>query len=158
MVPLAFVIVLVLLLLVASLLARRRSVAFRVPATVESIRSVVARVHESAQQARLDEQALFQCRLALDEACTNIIEHAYANDPAGEIEVVVKVGDGICAIHLIDFGEAYDPAQVSSPPIGEGIEKASPGGLGLYLMRTVMDEVYYSSSPRGNRLIMVKRR
>jgi serine/threonine-protein kinase RsbW len=152
----ALVVVLALLVVIA-LVVRRRRVVFRVPARVESIRPVVARVSEVARRARLDEDAIFQCRLALDEACTNIIRHAYADDPSGEIEVVVEAGEGICTVHLIDFGEPYDPDQIPAPPIGSRVEESSPGGLGLYLMCAVMDEVRYTPGTRRNRLVMVKR-
>lgn len=152
----AFVVVIAVLLLAAMIMVRRRETVFRVPATVESIRAIVARVSQSAEQARLTEQAIFQCKLATDEACANIIEHAYG-ESGGEIEVILKVRDGL-HIHLIDFGNAYDPSQVPYPAIGESIETMSPGGLGLYLMRSVMDEVHYEPGPQGNRLTMIKRR
>ncbi len=108
--------------------------------------------------ARLGEQEAFACRLALDEACVNIIEHAYANDAGGEIEVTIQGKPGVCTICLTDFGESYDPEKVATPRFGGDLDAASPGGLGLYLMRTMMDEVQYVVSPYGNSLIMVKRR
>lgn len=156
--PLIFLGALVLLMLVAAILARRRRHVFRVPARMESIRVVVAKVRQKAEQVQFDEQAIYQCRLALDEACTNIIEHSYADKPDGEIEVVIRTHDGELSIQLTDFGEPYNPAIVPTPQIGERIENARPGGLGLYMMRTVMDEVSYTPGPRGNSLVMVKRR
>jgi anti-sigma regulatory factor (Ser/Thr protein kinase) len=145
------------LLISASLMSRRRIVRMRVPARLDSIRPVIALASELGRQARLSDQAIYQCRLALDEACMNIIRHAYPNNPDGEIEVVIEAGWKQCVIQLIDFGESYQPSSVPSPLIGTPLEEARPGGLGLYLMRKVMDEVRYIPGPTRNCLVMVKR-
>ena len=147
-----------LLLAIAVFLMRGRVIRLRVPARFESIRWLAVFVDELAREAQLGERAAFQCRLALDEACTNIIEHAYAGNPAGEIEACIRAGRGVCTIRLTDFGEPYDPTDVAPPPQPGRLDDVTPGGLGLYLMRTVMDDVRYTPSPRGNRLVMVKRR
>src|SRR5574341_1032736 len=130
----AFVVVIAVLLLAAMIMVRRRETVFRVPATVESIRAIVARVSQSAEQARLTEQAIFQCKLATDEACANIIEHAYG-ESGGEIEVILKVRDGL-HIHLIDFGiggcpdglEVQSDLCVRLGKMSEGLVRGARGG------------------------------
>ncbi len=150
--------VLTLLLVVAAWLVRRQSLVLRFPARFESIRALAYLVDEYVRDAQLDEQAAFSCRLALDEAITNIIRHSYAHDPEGEIEARIWVNRGVCEIHLTDFGLPYDPKEVETPQLGRSLDEIEPGGLGLYLMRACMDEVHYTPGPRGNRLILVKRR
>jgi anti-sigma regulatory factor (Ser/Thr protein kinase) len=150
--------VLLAVLLAALLLARRGAVRRRLPARVESIRWLGAVMTRIGREANLSEQAIYQCRLALDEACANIIRHAYDNDPHGEIEAYIQAHDGMCTIHLTDFGKPYDPSRVSTPLDTPSIDDTRPGGLGLHLMHTVMDEVYYTPGPHGNRLVMIKRR
>jgi serine/threonine-protein kinase RsbW len=155
--PWMFAIALFGLLLVAAALTRRHFVRMRVPARVDSIRSVIGIASDLGHKAHLSENSIYQCRLALDEACMNIIEHAYADNPDGEIEVVIEAGRGQCTIQLTDFGEPYHPASIPDPAVGRPIEEVTPGGLGLYLMRRVMDEVRYTPGPRSNCLVMVKR-
>jgi serine/threonine-protein kinase RsbW len=156
--PLVFVVALASLLVGAVLLSRRRTIVKRVPARLESIRPLMQTFGEFASEVRLGDQAIYQCQLAIDEACTNIIRHAYNHDSTGEIEVMFKMaGDG-CTISLTDFGEPYDPTNVPRPQKGQDLENAQPGGLGLYLMHTLMDEVRYTPGLQGNRLVMVKRR
>jgi anti-sigma regulatory factor (Ser/Thr protein kinase) len=145
-------------LIAALLLARRQAIHRRLPARVESIRWLGAVLTRIGREANLSERAIYQCRLALDEACANIIRHAYDNDPQGEIEAYIQARDGMCTIHLTDFGKPYDPAHVNLPHDNVSIDDTRPGGLGLHLMRTVMDEVHYTPGPHGNRLVMVKRR
>jgi serine/threonine-protein kinase RsbW len=155
--PWMFASVLFAVLIIAAIVSSRRVVRVRVPARLDSIRPVIALASDLARQARLSEKAIYQCRLALDEACMNIIEHAYADDPNGEIEVVIETGRGRCSIQLTDFGESYNPGSVPEPGVGNPIEEVQPGGLGLFLMRKVMDEVRYIPGPHSNCLVMVKR-
>jgi serine/threonine-protein kinase RsbW len=145
------------LLLLATLIARRRTVEARLPARLESIRTVSEMVMKYARRAHLDEQEAYQCKLAVDEACSNIIRHAYGGDPDGKFDVAIQINAGVCEIRLTDYGEPYDPQDIPPPAMGNKIEDAQPGGLGLYLIRTVMDDVRYTPDPRGNRLVMVKR-
>jgi serine/threonine-protein kinase RsbW len=156
--PWVYLLTLGIFLVIANQLSRQRSIVMRIPARHESIRSLWEMLSRLIREARLDDQAAFHCRLALDEACVNIIEHAYANNPAGVIEVAIRTAPGCCTISLTDFGEPYDPAQIPSPKLDQPIDEVEPGGLGLYLMRTLMDEVRYTPGPHGNSLIMVKRR
>jgi serine/threonine-protein kinase RsbW len=157
--PLVFVAILAALLGLATVATRRqRRWSVRVPARLESIRGVVQVAMEAAQQAGLGDEAAFHCHVALDEACVNIIEHAYGNTLTGEMDVEVVASDGECVIALTDYGRSYDPGSVPLPPIGTRLEDVQPGGLGLLLMRSFMDATYYTPSANGNRLVMVKRR
>ncbi len=149
-----------LLVLTASLLAlvdRRRIVKVSIPASLDQIRKLAAMVETLAVGANLGDEAVHQCRLAVDEACTNIITHSYADDPSGVIEVKMIARRGHFEISLTDFGEPYDPALVAPPNIDcWSLDEASPGGLGLYLMHAVMDRVNYTVRPEGNSLVMTK--
>jgi serine/threonine-protein kinase RsbW len=156
--PWLYFLVLGMFLVAANRLFRQRCVTLRIPARYESIRTLWTMLSRLVGEARLGDQAAFACRLALDEACVNIIEHAYANNPAGVIDVAIRTEPGCCTISLTDFGEPYDPDQIARPRLGQSIDQTEPGGLGLYLMRTLMDDVRYRPGPQGNSLIMIKRR
>jgi serine/threonine-protein kinase RsbW len=156
--PLIFICLFAILLAGSSFLFRRHSIVMRVPARYESVRLLAASLSQVVRNARLGEQEAFACRLALDEACVNIIEHAYADQPVGEIELALQAGPGICEIRLTHFGQPYDPSQIRSPEFGVTLDQVRTGGLGLFLMRTLMDDVQYVAGPAGNCLTMVKRR
>jgi len=115
-------------------------------------------VSQFAKSAGLNESEAYACRLAIDEACVNIIEHAYFSNQSGEIEVWLKAGPGVCEICLTDFGQPYNPQEMIPATRAIGLEHARPGGLGLHLINTMMDVVVYRPSPHGNSLLMVKRR
>jgi anti-sigma regulatory factor (Ser/Thr protein kinase) len=91
--------------------------------------------------------------LAVDEACTNVIKHAYKNHTGLPIVVTCKIGATHLEITVQDYGEPADIHNIKPRPLDE----IRPGGLGVYIIRSVMDEVSYSNLPDiGNRLVMSK--
>lgn len=153
--PLAFVMTMAAVLALAILLGRHRHVIIlRLPAQLAYVRLVTDAATQAAKLAGLDERAIGHCHVAVDEACTNIVRHAYADGEGGIIDARIEVRPGICMIVLTDYGKSYDPESVKPPCLGEALQ---PGGLGLYFMRNLMDEVCYTPSESGNRLVMIKR-
>lgn len=128
-----------------------------VAARFENIPGIMEFVTEGAEEAGLDEQAVFHCRMATDEACANIVEHAYGGEDKGDIEVTVRVEPGVCTTTLVDSGRPFDPSSVPPPPVAPDPATIKPGGLGLHLMRKIMDEVSFSFTDGRNVLTMVKR-
>jgi serine/threonine-protein kinase RsbW len=94
---------------------------------------------------------------AVDEACSNIIEHAYGGEGLGVIEVTVGIGKNELTVSLRDFGRPFTPEEVPEPDIHAELEDQPGHGLGLYFIRKWMDEVKFEFSPeQGNVLTMVK--
>lgn len=115
-------------------------------------------VKQAACDCGLDEREVYAVQMATDEACSNIIEYAYHGDPGGTIEIDCRPNDGALQIVIRDGGTAFDPATVPEPDIHAALKDRHIGGLGLYLMRKLMDEVRFETLPDGgNRLTMVKR-
>lgn len=133
---------------------RRLTVAGR----YERIQEVCEFVCRAAEQAGMDEREVFHCQLAVDEACTNIIEHGYGGEDRGNIDVACDTRDGELVVTLSDTGAPFDPNIVPEPGPYRSIEDAGIGGHGLYFMRRVMDVVDFSAGAHGNTLVMVKRK
>jgi serine/threonine-protein kinase RsbW len=123
----------------------------------ENVPRVTEFVVQAAAEAGLDEKAIFHCQMAVDEACTNIIEHAYGGEDKGSIQATTRVEPGVCTITLIDQGRPFDPSSVPKPAIDPDPANVEPGGLGLHLMRQIMDEVTFTFGKGRNKLVMVKR-
>jgi len=112
---------------------------------------------QAAKDAGMDDAEVYVVKLAVDEACTNIIEHAYGVENEGEIECTCDAEDDRLTFILRDHGKPFDPSSVTEPDLSSGLEKRPLGGLGVYLMRQLMDEVRYESfGEAGNLLTMVK--
>ena len=131
-----------------------------VPGRFESLAQVADFVRLALQDAGWNEDDAFRVQMAVDEACSNVIEHAYGEDAQGRIDVTCCIqdqGDLLVSIH--DTGKAFDPAAVPEPPVGADLENLPEGGLGLYFMRKLMDKVtFHFDEHEGNVLTMVKRR
>jgi serine/threonine-protein kinase RsbW len=114
-------------------------------------------VLDASRDLGLEEKDACDLELAVDEACTNVVEHAYQGQ-AGEVEISIKaVGDAVQVI-IHDEGRPFDPQAVPIPDPSAPLEDRQPGGLGLFLMRQVMDEVEFEfDGEMGNTLTMVKK-
>jgi anti-sigma B factor antagonist len=102
-----------------------------------------------------DDEAIGQLVLALNEAATNVIRHAYGGEPGRPIELAVEVDEDAARVSLLHAGGDFDPAAAAAP-IFDGSRE---GGFGLYLISQTVDEVEYTRDERGRCAIrMVKRR
>jgi serine/threonine-protein kinase RsbW len=98
-----------------------------------------------------------QCRkitLAVDEALSNLIRHAYRNECDHEIELNCEAREDCLEFTFVDRGEPADPARICSQPLDE----VAVGGRGTHLIRQIMDEVYYERLSDQNRLRLRKYR
>jgi serine/threonine-protein kinase RsbW len=126
-----------------------------IPARFEEIEAVCDLVDRAAREAGFTEATNYACQLAAGEACENIICHGYKDEGCGEIEVRVRAQSGELMIDLIDTAPPFDPTSVPPPKIEERIED-QVGGLGLPIIRRVMDEIEYSRQGNSNRLTLRK--
>lgn len=94
--------------------------------------------------------------LAVDEACTNVIKHAYQYASDRKIVILVSHKNGAFEIQIKDEGKSFDPANIQSPNMKEYLSHFRRGGLGMHLMRSLMDNVEYKSNGNNNVVRMVK--
>jgi len=128
------------------------------PGRFDSLADIGGFVCQAAEAAGLDERAVYAVQMAVDEACSNIIEHAYGGEGQGTIVCTCQVSDGALTVILRDQGRPFDPSGVPEPDLDAELRDRAGGGLGLYFMRQLMDEVHFVFVPgSGNVLTMVKR-
>lgn len=114
-------------------------------------------VRDHALNNGFDEDAVNDIMLAADEAATNIIKHSYKFNSSGDIVVKVEIVDEALEIILKDNGRAFNPADIPAPNMEKYFNEKRVGGLGLHLMRTLMDSVEYSTAKNGNKLVLRKK-
>ncbi|MCZ2126671.1 MAG: ATP-binding protein [Anaerolineales bacterium] len=132
--------------------------SYEFPARFESldkIRNVVATI---ARSGGFSEKAIYSLQLAADEAATNIIEHAYGGASGAFLSVTCDLKKDEITITMRDTGKAFDFDSVKTPNVKAKLSKRPIGGLGVYLIRQLMDTVRYESFNSGNVLTMTKRK
>jgi serine/threonine-protein kinase RsbW len=145
-------------------MGKKQSLTF--PGRYDEIKNICAFVTQGAADAGLDETAVFHIELACDEACTNIIEHAYQGEDKGSIVVSWQVDGSQFRITLQDNGRTFNPADIPEPTIPNDAkpndseiqyDQLQVGGLGIHFMRKLMDEVIFEFNDHaGNRLTLTK--
>jgi serine/threonine-protein kinase RsbW len=129
----------------------------QVPSSAENLAMIRDFVTSVGEQAGLPADDVGKLELAVDEACANVIEHAYGNDVSQELTVRATFDDEEIHIGIVDTGRGFDPARVPSEDLSKLISERKSGGLGLRIIRTLMDEVHYEIEPgKKNELRMVK--
>jgi serine/threonine-protein kinase RsbW len=129
------------------------------PGRFSSLSEIAAFVIRAARKAGLDDAAVYAVELAVDEAATNIIEHAYQGEGQGEICCTFKIIPEGLQVMLQDWGIPFNPLEVPEPTIEVPLEQVQSSGLGLFFMRKLMDEVQFKfSKENGNTVTMIKKR
>jgi anti-sigma regulatory factor (Ser/Thr protein kinase) len=132
--------------------------ALRFPAKFEILDEIREYVGEKARLAGFSEKDVYSVQLAADEAASNVIEHAYAGISDGSLNLTCEFENNRLVITLLDHGRPFDPSRVAQPDVKADLTDRKIGGLGIYLMRKLMDEVRYEARPSGNLLTLIKRK
>ena len=129
------------------------SVRMTVPSDPKYLPIVRAIAEEGAAIVGFEDEDRHNIVLAVTEALTNVIRHAYQGDCGKRIDLLLQTDGDRFHLEITDYGEFVDPKQIASRPLDE----VRPGGLGVYLMKTTMDAVEYTKNTHGGTtLTMVK--
>ena len=124
---------------------------------LENLSAINDFVTEAMKQLAADPATISRVQLAVDEACTNVIKHAYS-EQKGIITVILELADDDLVVTIRDYGKPFEPSSVSLPDLEADLDKRKVGGLGIYFMRQLMDDVSYTfDAKKGNTLTMRKR-
>ena len=131
-----------------------RSIHLRIPAKPEYITLCRLALTGLAQLREISDDTLADLKLALTEAVSNSVRHAYGEQGDGQVDITYELHPDRLGIQVVDDGHGFDPDET---PTFAGAE-LSEGGLGIAIIRTIADEVELESQPgaRGSRLRFVK--
>jgi anti-sigma regulatory factor (Ser/Thr protein kinase) len=131
---------------------------FVFPGKYESLADIDKFVRESAQKAGFDSFGVYAVETSVDEACSNIIEHAYGAEGIGDITCTVTIEKEGLTIVLVDNGQPFDPDSIPPPNLSDNLYDREDHGLGIYIMRKWMDEVRFEYTNGTNITTLIKRR
>ena len=126
---------------------------FTIQSSSEELKPLRENLRTFLQKAGFSGQPLETILIAIGEACTNCIRHSYHGEPGYEIQVHAEEQKDRIVLKVRDFGEKINLAGVKPPTL----PPQKGGGLGVYFMQTMMDEMRYNTGlSKGNELILVK--
>lgn len=127
------------------------------PGNFESLEPISEFVVLKAQEAGFSPGEIYGIQTAVDEACANIIDHAYGGENIGDIVIKITAFKDKLQIVMKDTGEPFDPDLVPEPDITSPLEIRKERGLGIFFMNKLMDKVVFEfSQSEGNTLTLVK--
>ncbi len=128
-------------------------------ASLENLPALLQFVEGACDRAGASPSDAFAVKLAVEEACVNVMTHGYAGRPPGPISVTILSDPRQFVVTIADQASPFDPGSVPEPDLKSGWSEREIGGLGWWLIRKMIDDVSYESKPgAGNRLTLVKRR
>ena len=125
---------------------------------LDELRKVNAVIEELSEEENWSPDVTFQIGLAVEELGVNIVNYGH-DDNDHEIKIVISSEDEAITIEIEDDGHAFNPLlDAPDPDLDTAVEDRTVGGLGIHLVRTMMDEVHYQRQQNKNCLTLVKRR
>jgi len=129
-----------------------------VASKLDNLAKIGTFVADTARRLRVDDDAILDIQIAVEEACTNIIQHAYASKPDKPISVGCRLRNQEFIVRIRDFGASFVPESIAKSKLGADILERRASGLGMDLMKKLMTKVKYKfDEARGNELTMVKK-
>lgn len=127
-----------------------------VPGDAAELAALTRFLQEFCAAAALPAADALAFELALEEVFMNVVMHGTPQGRAPRVEVSLALGDGGLTLTVEDDGPAFDPLSLPPPDVAASLEQRPVGGLGVHLVRRLMDAVRYDRDGDRNRLSMVK--
>lgn len=127
----------------------------KIPSRTDNLDIIRVFIGDIARKAGFNDDSISEIELAVDEACANVIKHAYRYDSNQHIDIIVETNSSKLTITISDHGQGFDPEKIESSELR--IKKHARGGLGIALIKKIMDEVTFQIQPGvRNEVRMVK--
>jgi serine/threonine-protein kinase RsbW len=129
----------------------------RIASRLEDIGRLAAAVEAFGAEHQIPDPVVFAFNLALDEVVTNVISYAFTDVQEHPIDIHLQVTDGIMQAEVIDSGQPFNPMDAPAPDLDAPIEERRIGGLGIHIVREMMDSLEYRREGGRNILVLTKR-
>ena len=125
-------------------------------AELESLQEFREFITECCSKFKVPDEIILDLRLAVDEACTNIITHGYQGMDPGSVILSFWIEPDRIMVRITDFGHAFEPVEQPMPDVTAALDDQELGGMGLFFIYQTMDNIEYQSSVAGNTLTFTK--
>ena len=139
-------------------LAQAQLFLLNITSDMRNLARVADFVADAAVKTNLTTRQSDDVQMAVDEAVTNVMEHAYAGVTDGNIAIKMRIDEKLIFVEIRDQGKEFDPKKVKKPNIKGPLAERSIGGLGVFFMKKLMDKVEFARDDAGNVTRMTKKR
>lgn len=129
-----------------------------IPSSTRFLRKVRKFVVRHAIAAELPEKAVEHVKMCVDEACTNVIEHAYEGEAGHKVDIAIIIDASCFTVRIRDHGRPFDRSTYSEPDLVQLTKAGKSGGLGVHIIQRLMDHVEYQTQGRINEIRLTKYR
>ncbi len=129
-----------------------------IPSSTRYLEDVREFITRKVRSADFSESVVEQLKIAVDEACTNVIKHAYDGEGEHVIDIAVIITNEKLVVRIRDRGRSFDPNTYSEPNLIEFAKSRKGGGLGVHIINRLMDRVEYRTRGDINECCLVKYR
>ena len=127
------------------------------PNDIETIPQLNEFIDGFCEQRDIDNDITMSLNLAIEEAVVNVMNYAYPEGTVGYVDIDVEADDNYVTFVISDTGKPFDPTQKDEVNIALSVEERPIGGLGIHLVRRMMDEISYRYADHRNILTLRKR-
>ncbi len=122
------------------------------------LNEIVAAVEGMAEREKWSPELVFRVQLAIEEVVLNVMDYGY-DEGVHEFELILTSEADTLTIEVVDDGRPFDPLNdVPTPDLEATVEERKVGGLGIHLVRTMMDQVNYRREQGRNYLTLIARK
>jgi serine/threonine-protein kinase RsbW len=134
-----------------------RNKHFVIENRIEELSALAEKIDDLAEKWELSQALAMNINLVIEEALSNIIFYAFADNDKHEIKISVSLNDNMLIIKITDDGIPFNPLEQQQPDINLPAEERPVGGLGIFLISQIMDEMHYARLKNKNILTLNKR-
>ena len=132
--------------------------SLRIATDLGELDRILAALEELEEDAAWTPDLVYQVNLVLEELAVNVINYGHGGEPNHEIEIDLDWEADRLTIEMVDEAPAFNPLEdAPEPDLDSALEERAVGGLGVYLVHTLMDELYYRREQGRNHLTLIKR-
>ena len=132
-----------------------KSYDFRITNNINEIERIIEEVEQTAKENNIHQECIYKINLVLDEILMNIISYGYTDNSEHFIDINILF-DSEISITVTDEGKQFNPLEASIPDVNKTLEERTIGGLGLQIVRAMMDSITYKYENNKNILLLIK--
>ena len=134
----------------------KRDYCFELKSKLSELQTLCSHLEDCGDMMKLPKKCLFEINLGLDELFTNIISYGFEDESEHQIKFTLAKDEETLVVQVEDDGKPFNPLDVAGPKVCRDLDSVHIGGLGIHLIKNMMDDIDYQRTEGKNRLILKK--